>query len=389
MTVAAIVPAAGRGARFGGSENKIWSEIGGRPLIAWTLSALDTHPGIDSLVVVGAEEELDRLRQAAATLEKPARVVSGGATRAESVLRGLESLDAEAQTVLVHDAARPAVPPDLIDRVLAGVRRHGAAIPGTPCTDTAKLCDSQGRVEATLDRSRISLVQTPQGCLRDLLERAYRLAGAAANEATDEASLLELAGIAVHVVPGDITNTKVTLPADLAAARRVLLGEAIAEVRTGLGYDVHRLVTGRDLWLGGVHIEYDQGLEGHSDADVVVHAVCDALLGAAGLGDIGLLFPPGDPAHRNRRSTEFLAEVGPMLGAAGWRVTNIDAAVLAEAPRLAPHRTAMAQAMAEALELEPERISIKATTSEGLGPVGRREGIGCWAVATLQRAGGQ
>ncbi|MCX6358888.1 MAG: 2-C-methyl-D-erythritol 4-phosphate cytidylyltransferase [Armatimonadetes bacterium] len=386
MTVAAIVPAAGRGARFGGPENKIWVDIGGRPLIQWTLRALETHPGIDSLVIVGAPDELDRLRDAAAAPAKPTRIVAGGATRAESVLRGLESLDAGVQTVLVHDAARPAVPPDLIDRVLAGVRSHGAAIPGMPCTDTAKVCDPQGRVEATLDRSRIALVQTPQGCRRDLLERAYRVAGAAANGTTDEASLLERADIPVHVVAGDAANVKVTLLADLAAVRRALIGRGSGEVRTGLGYDVHRLASGRELWLGGVRIEHDQGLEGHSDADVVVHAVCDALLGAAGLGDIGLLFPPGDPAHRNRRSTEFLAEIGPRLRAAGWLVTNIDAAVLAEAPRLAPHRTAMAEAMAQALELEAKRISIKATTSEGLGPVGRREGIGCWAVATLQRA---
>jgi 2-C-methyl-D-erythritol 4-phosphate cytidylyltransferase/2-C-methyl-D-erythritol 2,4-cyclodiphosphate synthase len=388
MTVAAIVPAAGRGARFGGAENKIWADVGGKPLIEWTLSALDAHPGIDSLVIVGAADELDRIRQAAKMLTKAAQVVAGGATRAASVLRGLESLDAGVQTVLVHDAARPAVPPDLIDRVLAGVRRHGVAIPGLPCTDTAKLCDAQGRVEATLDRPRIALVQTPQGCRRDLLERAYDLAGPAANETTDESSLLERAGIAVHIVAGDAANVKVTLPVDLAAVRRALLGRSDGEVRTGLGYDVHRLTSERELWLGGVRIEHAQGLEGHSDADVVVHAVCDALLGAAGLGDIGLLFPPGDPAHRNRRSTEFLAEIGARLRAAGWQVTNIDAAVLAEAPRLAPHRTAMAEAMAQALELEPERISIKATTSEGLGPVGRREGIGCWAVATLQRAGG-
>jgi len=288
--------------------------------------------------------------------------------------------------VLVHDAARPLVSQALITRVVEAVQRHGSAVPGLPVSDTLKRVGPDGKVESTVSREGLWAVQTPQGAVRSLLATAYERLGPAVAACTDEAAVLEAAGFAVWVVPGEEANIKVTVPADLERAARELAPERRRAVRTGFGFDVHAFAEDRPLWLGGVLVPHSRGLAGHSDADVVLHALCDALLGAAALGDIGALFPDTDPAHKNRSSREFVREVRERLASAGWSVANVDVALAAEAPRVGPHRAQMAAAIAQDLGITTEQVSIKATTTERMGFVGRGEGIACWAVATLQQA---
>lgn len=396
-----VLAAAGRGSRFADAlgkcqdpstgENKIWASLGQRPLLEWTLEAFQDHPEIQTIVVVGAAGELNRLRTTAEAFSKVSAVVRGGASRAESVGNGLRALPPECEIALVHDAARPAVSAALISRVIEGVRYYGAAVPGLPVSDTVKRVDADERVHETVPRDSLRTVQTPQGArLSDLLS-AYERLGSVVASLTDEAAVLESAGFPVRIVEGEERNLKVTRPGDLAKAEAALglVSEVQgSETRTGLGYDVHSFAdaeAGRELWLGGVRIPYDRGLQGHSDADVMLHAVCDALLGAAGMGDIGVLFPDTDAAHKNRRSIEFLEEVCARLEAEEWKVVNVDITLLAEAPRIGPHRTEMIAALAGGLQIAPSRINLKATTSEKMGFVGRREGIACWAVATLVR----
>jgi len=387
--VGVVVTAAGRGRRFGSCENKIWASIGGRSLLDWTLSAFQSHPDVEEMVVVGASEELARVRAATAPYGKVRQVVTGGDTRQDSVGKGLRALPTDCQIVLVHDAVRPAVSAELISRVVEATLRWGAAVPGLPVRDTLKRVDEAGKVLQTVPRNELWLVQTPQGArLADLL-LAYEKLGECVHTMTDEASVLEAAGFSVHVVEGDPKNVKVTVPSDLECAAQALAlpGTGITcqgTIRTGFGYDVHAFAEGRELWLGGVRIPHARGLAGHSDADVVLHAVCDALLGAAGMGDIGLLFPDTDDCHRNRPSIEFVREVRTRLREAGWQIVNIDTTLLAEEPRISSYRERMAAILAEELGIAPKQVNIKATTSEQLGFVGRGEGIACWAVATIR-----
>lgn len=374
-----VVPAAGRGTRFGSDGNKIWASLSGRSVLEWTLDAFQSHPEVDHIVIAAAPEEIERVRQAAAGLSKLAAVTEGGATRADSVGRGLAALPANCEYVLVHDAARPAVSAALITRVLEAVRATGAAIPGLPVSDTLKRADEQGSIEATVSRDDLWAVQTPQGARVELLRGAYAALGAAVNTCTDEAGVLESVGIPVKIVPGEESNRKITRAEDLS-----IIGRAHQTiVRTGIGYDVHQFAEGRSLWLGGVQIDHPIGLKGHSDADVVLHAICDALLGAAGMGDIGILFPDTDAAHKDRPSIEFVREVAQRLTNEGWSVVNVDVALLAEAPRVAPHRERMAATIANALGVDIRQINIKATTAEKMGFVGRREGMACTAIATI------
>lgn len=387
----AVVTAAGRGRRFGSPENKIWSEIGGRSLLDWTLSAFQSHPAIHEIAVVGTADELERVRATAARYGKVRHVVAGGDTRQDSVGRGLRALSAACEIVLVHDAVRPAISAELISRVVEAVAHGGAAVPGLPVSDTLKRVDKEGRVVETVPRNDLWSVQTPQGArLADLLA-AYETLGERVGALTDEASVLEAAGYPVRIVEGDSKNLKVTLPGDLERAAQALgvpgaSADAVARqetIRTGFGYDVHAFAEGRELWLGGVRIPHARGLAGHSDADVVLHAVCDALLGAAGMGDIGLLFPDTDARHRDRPSVEFVREVRARLRESGWQIVNVDATLLAEEPRIGPYRERMAALLAGELGIAPAQVNIKATTSERMGFVGRREGVACWAVATI------
>lgn len=345
-------------------------------------------------MIVAAAAEMDRVRALSAQFPFVQSVAAGGETRSESVWRGLEVLPPHVDIVLVHDAARPLVSAPLIDRVIAAVEVTGAAVPGLPMPDTVKRVDSAGRVAATIPRTEtrgtqelvgLTAVQTPQGARVSLLRKAYAMAPASA-EITDEASLLEAAGAPVQVVPGDPRNIKVTLEEDLATAW--LLAGA-PEIRTGLGYDIHAFAppeAGRPLMLGGVHVPHHRGLDGHSDADVVLHAICDALLGAASLGDIGILFPNNDERYRGADSRGLLREVCRHLAAAGWEAVGVDATVVAQAPRLAPYRGAAQAAIEECMGLPGGSVSVKATTAEGLGSMGRGEGISCMAVATIRRS---
>lgn len=410
-----VIPAAGQARRFGRGENKIWARLGGLSVLERTLAAFSTHPGITRIVVAGSESEIPRLREAAATAITrggvPIDVTAGGATRSESVRNGIDVLADNIEVVLVHDAARPLVSRAVIDRVIAATLRTGAAVPGLPLSDTVKRADSRGLVRATVAR-RISLdgeeltgltaVQTPQGALLRELRRAYAAYDFESGEPTDEASLIEAMGGSVEVAEGDPDNIKITRPEDILLAERLLLhseqpaasrderqgAEVMPETRTGFGYDVHAFASpdsGRRLVLGGLEIEHDRGLEGHSDADVLLHAVCDALLGAASLGDIGILFPNTDETYRGISSLRLLAVVGGRLSDSGWKTVNIDVTVAAEAPKLMPHRMRMQEAIASCLGIDAGRVSVKATTSEKLGFVGRREGIAAWAVATVRK----
>ena len=338
-----VIPAAGRARRFGSGENKIWVKLGGRTVLERTLAAFQAHSEVSAIVIAAGAEELERVQQIAARFPHVTAVVAGGNTRTESVRCGLNALPADIDLVLVHDAARPLVSARVISSVISVVARHGASVPGTPVADTVKRVDANGIVQATVPRiadangvadTTLVAVQTPQGALRSVLEAAYLALdarGPGGPEPTDEASLIEANGGTVAIAAGDSENIKVTRPEDVALAEK-LLGES--EVRTGFGYDVHQFASpeaGRTLYLGGVAIPHDRGLEGHSDADVILHAVCDALLGAASLGDIGILFPNTDNAFKNISSLKLLAVVRDRLAELGWTIVNVDATAVAEA----------------------------------------------------------
>jgi 2-C-methyl-D-erythritol 4-phosphate cytidylyltransferase/2-C-methyl-D-erythritol 2,4-cyclodiphosphate synthase len=383
--VTAIVPAAGAGTRLPGAVRKPFLPLGDEPILARTVGALSACDRVTAVIVAVAEADIEHTR---ALLDRAGRtkvtaVVPGGATRRASVAAGLAAA-AAADWVLVHDGVRPFVSPDLVARVLEAARAIGAATAALPVTDTLKAVDD-GRVRRTVDRRGLYAVQTPQAFRAELLREAHRRVPAEA-AVTDDAELVERMGGTVAVVAGDPANIKITTPEEYALTRARL--EAVAgPARVGVGYDVHRLVPGRALVLGGVHVPSPRGLLGHSDADALTHAIMDALLGAAGLPDIGHLFPPDDPAYREADSVALLGTVAVRLRAAGWAVLNVDAIVCAEAPRLAPFVAVMRARLADALAVPVEAIGVKATTAEGLGAVGRGDGISAQAVALLRRAG--
>ena len=385
--VGAVVPAAGRGERFGGGTPKALIPLHGRPLLQYSLEVLQSVDEVEMIVVAAPSGAVDAVRRLAQTagLGKVIAVVAGGADRQASVARGLEALPPGPGLVLVHDGARPFLPPALVRDVVAAAARDGGAVAAVPVDDTIKSGD-QGWVETTLDRSRLFRIQTPQAFRRAILEEAHRAAAHEGFHGTDDSALVERMGQRVRLVPGTATNLKVTLPEDLALAEALLrpTPSSAAAPRVGLGFDAHRFASGRPLILGGVEIPAPRGLGGHSDADVVLHAVMDALLGASGCGDIGQHFPPHDPAYAGANSLRLLARVRELIGARGWRAVHIDVAVLAEAPLLAPHVPAMRAAIGGALGLDVDRVNVKATTMEGMGAIGRGEGIAAQAVATVE-----
>lgn len=375
MNVGAILLAAGSSQRFGG--DKLASPLGGKPVWKWAFDALADHPSIASTGIVAPAHLVESMRAAApgATF-----VVAGGDTRTASAQRGLASLPEDVDTVLIHDAARPFLSQGLISEVIEAVGSSQAACPALPVTDTIKRY-AKGRLE-TLDRSELVAVQTPQAAKRELLEAAYALNA----QGTDDMSLIEALGVTPQFVPGDPRNMKITLPEDYSAAVDRISN---AEVRTGLGYDVHAFSEdpSRPLLLGGVRFAGHKGLEGHSDADVLLHAVVDALLGSAAMGDIGVHFPNTDPAWKDAPSGRFLQAAREMLRQNGWEILNVDATVIAESPKVMVQREEICRNIAEALRMEPERVSVKATTNEQLGSIGRGEGISAFAVATVRRLG--
>ena len=375
MSISAIIVAAGSGQRLGGTP-KQFRLLGGKPVLRWSVEALARHPAVRRMrVVIGkGQQEL-----AAAALDglDVGALVEGGAERADSVRAGLAQVENEA--VLVHDAARPFCPHDVIDRLVAALEFHEGAAPVLAVSDT--LAHSAGQLGAPVDRSGLVRVQTPQAARTDALRFAYST-WSAPSPPTDETSVLTAAGMTVATVAGSPELDKITTAGDLARAERWLAGTMVP--RTGMGFDVHAFGGDGPLMLGGVAIPHDRGLSGHSDADVVLHAITDALLGAAGLGDIGEHFPPSDPQWKGADSALFLAQAAALVRAEGAIIDSVDCTLIAEAPRVGPHRTAMRQRIAEILGLDSNRVSVKATTTERLGFTGRGEGIAAQAVANIR-----
>jgi 2-C-methyl-D-erythritol 4-phosphate cytidylyltransferase/2-C-methyl-D-erythritol 2,4-cyclodiphosphate synthase len=377
--VAAILLAGGLGKRAGFARPKQLEQLGGKPVLRWSLDALSAHPAIAGGVLVANDDVM------AAIGALPDGWISAdpGAERQQSVANALAALAgwADAARVLVHDAARPGLDGGVIDRLLAALGKAEAAIPTLPVPDTLveQAHDEAGEV---VDRSALARVQTPQGFRLGTLRRAHAEAVEAA--ATDDAQLVRRLGISVAAVPGDARLYKLTYAEDMAILNGLLGIERMTRTAVGMGHDVHRLVAGKPLWIGGIEIAHSHGLEGHSDADVALHAITDAILGALADGDIGDHFPPSDPQWRGAASHRFLAFAGDRVAARGGRIGHIDLTVIAEAPRIGPHRPAIRARIAEILAIPVERISVKATTTERLGFTGRREGIAAQAVATLQ-----
>jgi 2-C-methyl-D-erythritol 4-phosphate cytidylyltransferase / 2-C-methyl-D-erythritol 2,4-cyclodiphosphate synthase len=383
--VAAIVVAAGRGERAGGGVPKQYRDIGGEPMIRPTLAAFLDHPQIDLVQpVIGAGDE-ELYGAATAGMKNVAAPVSGGATRQASVRAGLEALAARApDLVLIHDAARPFLTSALISRAIAAGKASGAAVPGIVIPDTVKEIDAEAAVTATLDRGRLRIVQTPQAfAFAGILDAHRRAAAAGLESFTDDAALAEWAGQHVSVFEGEAGNVKVTTNEDFARDEILHLA-ALSDVRTGNGYDVHAFGDGDHIMLGGVRIAHLRGVIGHSDADVALHALVDAILGALADGDIGAHFPPSDPQWKGASSDRFLAFACERVRARRGMIANLDVTVVCEAPKVSPHREAMRSRIAAIAGIPVGRVGVKATTSEKLGFTGRGEGIVAMATATLR-----
>ncbi len=383
--VAAIVVAAGRGERLN-LPAKVLLPLAGRPMLAWSLAALERARTVGPVIIVAGAHTREAVARVVndGGFRKVQAIVDGGERRQDSVAAGLAALPAETELVLIHDGARPLAEPELFDRCAAAAARHGAAIAAIPVADTLKRVSEQ-LITATVDRAGLWAAQTPQGFRLDVLRRA--LAASAGEEVTDEARLCEAAGIPVTVVPASLANLKVTHPEDIPVADALLRARRDASPptypRTGIGYDAHRFAPQRRLVIGGVEIPHEQGLTGHSDADVLLHAIADAILGAAALGDIGQHFPPSEERFRDADSQDLLREAARLARETGWATLSVDATILAEGPRMAPHVPLMRQRIATCLGIDPGAVSVKATTNEGMGAIGRGEGISAMATATL------
>ncbi len=370
--VSAVIVAGGSSSRMGGVDKLAYCQDG-VPVLRRTVLAFCANAFVDEIIVVCRADRTDDTKRMLEGLPKVSAVVAGGADRTGSVKNGVAAISPRCEYIAVHDGARPFVSDGLITRVLEGAVRYGACAPALAVSDTLKRTDADGFVTETVPREGLFAVQTPQVFEKGLLARALERGGSA----TDDCALVEIAGGRVKLVEGERGNIKLTYPADLA------LCSGGAPVRVGSGYDVHRLVEGRRLVLGGVEIPFGKGLLGHSDADVLTHAVCDALLGAAALGDIGVLFPDSDPAFLGADSIELLREVCRALAQKGFRPCNIDATAVCERPRLREYIDAMRHRIAEAASLDISRVSVKATTEEGLGFTGGGEGIAAYAAASV------
>jgi 2-C-methyl-D-erythritol 4-phosphate cytidylyltransferase/2-C-methyl-D-erythritol 2,4-cyclodiphosphate synthase len=381
VTVAIIV-AGGAGRRMGGAVPKQFLALAGRPILDRTLSAIAASDCVDAIVLALPAGTPADLRDGYRAFPKVTAVVDGGDERRDSVRNALQAVPPDAEIVLVHDAVRPFASQGLFRRCVELARAHGAAVPVIPIRDTVKTWDPVAGSLATRDRAELFRAQTPQGFRAGILRDAYGRAEAEGMSATDDASVVETAGYPVFAVAGEEGNIKITLPEEMRMAAG-LLAET-PDFRIGLGGDAHRLVEGRELWLGGVQIPHPTGLLGHSDGDVLLHAVSDAIYGALGDRDIGFHFPPGREETRGIAGRSILAHARGRMAARGFGLVGVDAVVVCEIPRIAPHADAIRSSIAAILSVPEERVSVKGKTTEGMGFEGRGEGISAWAVALLR-----
>ncbi|MEP7130805.1 MAG: bifunctional 2-C-methyl-D-erythritol 4-phosphate cytidylyltransferase/2-C-methyl-D-erythritol 2,4-cyclodiphosphate synthase [Sphingomicrobium sp.] len=379
MTVTALIVAAGKGERLGGGVPKQYRILGGKPVLRWAVEALIRHPAVNALrVVIGAGH--DALAEGALKGLDVGPLIEGGSERADSVRAGLDAITAD--VVLIHDSARPFCPPAVVDRLLVPLEFCAGAAPVLAVGDT--VARATDRVNEAVDRSGLVRVQTPQAFRLDALRQAY--ASWSGSAPTDETTVIRAAGMDVAAVAGDPALEKLTTPADFERAEEWLASRLIP--RTGMGFDVHAFSGEGPIMLGGISVPHSRGLAGHSDADVVLHAITDALLGAGGLGDIGEHFPPSDPTWEGVSSDRFLHHAVDLLRSIGAIIDHVDCTIVAEEPPIGPHRSAMRERIAEIAGLQPGQVSIKATTTEGLGFTGRREGIAAQALASIRMGRG-
>ena len=388
MKTAAVIVAAGRGTRASDAAAgpKQYADLGGRAMLAHSMASFINHPLVDLVAVVINPLDEDRYRQISLPFGSKLRgAVAGGSSRQESVLRGLEALAGEDfDAVLIHDAARPFVSAEIIDGVIDGLATHQGAVAALALVDTLKWSKDDGAIGATVPRNNLWRAQTPQGFHYQAILEAHRQAAAAdRSDFTDDASIAEWAGLTVRLTEGSARNDKVTTAEDLQIARRFIAENVIVEARTGSGFDVHRFTEGDAVLLCGVNIPHNKRLEGHSDADVGLHALTDAILGAIADGDIGQHFPPLDPQWRGVASHVFLSDAARRVGKLGGRIANVDVTIICEVPKVGPHRDAMRRSISDILQLELSRVCVKATTTERLGFTGRGEGIAAMASATV------
>jgi 2-C-methyl-D-erythritol 4-phosphate cytidylyltransferase / 2-C-methyl-D-erythritol 2,4-cyclodiphosphate synthase len=392
MRVVAIVAAGGRGTRLGAGVPKQLLTIGGESILRRSVRLFTEHARIDEVVVVLPPDLAGDVPADLDLPGKPVRVVAGGARRQDSVRHGFDAVRGRADLVVIHDAARPFASADLISRTIDAALESGAALAALAASDTVKLASGAPGgeptlVERTVPRERVFLAQTPQAFRADVLAAAIE-AGRGEAVATDEAALAEAAGFPVRIVAGEPTNMKITTMADLAAGQSIAGGSgAAARTRIGTGYDLHRLVEGRPLILGGVIIPAEKGLAGHSDADVLAHAITDAVLGAVARGDIGRHFPDTDPQWKGASSMAMLAHAVSLAAEAGFEVANVDAVVIAERPKLAPHLDRIRASLAGVLRVETARVSVKGKTNEGVDAIGRGEAMAVHAVVLVAGRG--
>ena len=393
--VTVIFPAAGASRRMQISTNKNFLELGGEPILLRTLKTFSKSARVNFLIVAVAEEDVsavEKILDAAEDL-KPYKIVVGGSERQYSIANGLKFVPDDAEIILVHDAARPLINLRTIEEVIDAAKNFGGAIAAVPEKNTIKVVDAENFVKSTPPRSELVEVQTPQGFRKEILLRAYEQAKVDNFLGTDDASLVERLGEKIKIVRSDYKNIKITTPEDLKIAEAILIDNGQFKMdnsitnynRSGFGYDVHRLVEGRKLILGGVEIPHTLGLFGHSDADVLIHAIIDAMLGAAALGDIGQHFPDNDAQFKNIDSTILLKKVCRLIAAEGYAIQNIDSTIVAQKPKLAPYISEIRQRLAEILQIDLNLISVKAKTEEGLGFTGAEQGISSYAVVTLRR----
>jgi 2-C-methyl-D-erythritol 4-phosphate cytidylyltransferase/2-C-methyl-D-erythritol 2,4-cyclodiphosphate synthase len=387
LKATAIILAAGMGRRMGGDIPKQYLALGGKPIFIHTLEKFEKAQSINTIVVVVAEADMGHVEnflKERGERSKLTAIVTGGKERQDSVRNGLRYLDSDTEVVVIHDAVRPFISTECIDALVMNVRETGAITLGIPIKDTVKAVDERKCVSKTLDRSSLWLTQTPQVFLRSILCDAYEKAYHEGFYGTDDAELVERIGVPVVMMPGSQGNIKITTPDDLEMGA-YLFKQGATAMKIGIGYDSHRLVKGRALILGGVEIPNNVGLLGHSDADVLLHAICDAILGALGDGDIGTHFPDTDPEYKDISSLKLLEMVNKRVSVKGLAVSNVDATIIAERPKLRNYITKMIHNISHMLEIDPEMVNIKATTNEGMGFLGRNEGIATFSVVSLHR----